>query len=358
MLRKILLPLLILVLFLTWAGTVRAGFGVSPPLIRNHQLSPGSTYKQEIMLLRSSAEEDLKAQVKLNAPEIASWISLDKEESFILPKGELQVPLVVTFKIPKGAELGNYTGSINVKIVPADEKNASGVAIALGARIDIDLALTNISHSDFLVRLVSVPDFERLGKPWNWKIWSPLFDKLFYKIKLVMSIENKGNVKTAPTRVSIEVWDLAKKNMLLKSEDRSVKKIKPFSTEEVTAEFPTTLPAGQYWAKIKIYKDQEIANYYEVAFSVIASGNSGGTHLGIWPWLVALAVVLIVLAVLILLIKIRFWRFFIWLILLPTRPVLKTIVQFFKAVNKKFWQWIARQAEKHKEKQGEEQEEK
>lgn len=349
MLKKILLPALIFVLFLTWATVVRAGFGVSPPLIKNHQLTPGSIYKQEIMLLRSSAEEDLKAQVKVDAPEIASWISIEQGESFILPKGELQVPLVVNFKIPKGAELGNYTGYINVKIVPVTDKGASGVAIALGARIDIDLALTNVSQSSFLVRLVSIPDFERLGRPWSWKFWAPLYDRLFYKIRLVMNIENKGNVKTSPSKVAIEVWDLSKKKMFQSSVDSSIKKIQPFSTEEAIAEFPTKLPVGQYWAKIRIYNGQEVVNYYEIAFTISNPGVLGGTSLGVWPWLVATAIILIIILLLAVLIKIRFWRFFVWLILLPTKPVLRKMIQFLQVANKKFWQWIAKQADKHKE---------
>jgi hypothetical protein len=349
MLRKIFLPALIILLFLAWAVSARAGFGVSPPLIRNHQLTPGSVYKQEIMLLRSSAEEDLKAEVKVDAPEISSWISLDRSESFIMPKGELQVPLVVTFKIPKGAELGNYNGYINVKIVPASEKGASGVAIALGARIDIDLALTNVYQSNFLVRLVSIPDIERLGRPWNLKVWAPLFDRLFYKIKLVMNIENKGNIEIAPSKVAIEVWDLSKKNLLQSSVTRSIEKIKPFSTSEIIAKFPAKIPAGQYWTKVKIYKGQEIVNYYEIAFSVAPSGVGGGTALGVWPWLVAAGIFLIIAVLIFLLIRIRFWRFFIWLILLPTKPVLKKIIQFLRAANKNFWRWIAKQADKHKD---------
>jgi hypothetical protein len=349
MLRKILLPLLVLVLFLSWATSVRAGFGVSPPLIQNHQLTPGSTYKQEIMLLRSDAAEDLKAELNIKASDIASWISVDQGNTFILPKGQLQVPMVVNFKIPSNAQLGNYTGYIDIKVSPAGSSGAGGVSIALGARIDIDLALTNVSQSNFLVRLVSLPDFERLGSPWSWKVWAPVFNHLFYKAKLVMNIENKGNVKTAPSKVAIEIWDLSKQKMLQSSVDKSIKKIDPFSTAAVTAEFPTLLPVGQYWAKIRIYKEQEIVNYYEVAFSITDPGVLGGNNLGIWPWLVAAGLILLALAVIFGLLKIRFWRFFIWLILLPTKPVLRTIITFLQTVNKNFWRWIVRQAEKHKD---------
>ncbi len=348
MLRKIFLSLLVLILFFTWANGVQAGFGVSPPVILNHQLTPGSTYKQEIMLLRSDAANDLQAEVSVNAPEIASWITLDQGTSFILPKGQLQVPMVVTFKIPNGAALGNYNGAIDVKVAPVGG-SGSGVSIALGARIDIDLALTNVSQADFLVRLVSIPDFERLGNPWDWKIWAPIFNGLFYKINVVMNIENKGNVKTAPSQVAIEVWDLAKQKMLQTSVDRSIKKVNPFSTGTVSASFPTHLPPGQYWVKVRIYKEQEVVNYYEIAFSIAQPGALGGNNLGVWPWLVAALIVLIILAIILLLVKIRFWRFFVWLVLLPTKPVLRIIINFFKTLNKRFWQWLVRQAEKHKE---------
>jgi hypothetical protein len=347
MLRKILLPLLVVVLFLSWAIAVQAGFGVSPPLIQNHQLTPGSIYKQEIMLLRSEAAEDLKADVKINAPEIASWISLDQGNSFILPKGKYQVPMVVTFKVPKGAQLGEYTGAMDVKVSQA--AGGGGVSIALGARIDIDLALTNVSQSKFLVRVISIPDFERLGSPWNWKTWAPIFNRLFYKIKVVMNIENQGNIKTAPSKVSIEIWDLAKQKKLETTIDSSVEKIAPFSTKAVTAKFVTHLGVGQYWAKVRIYNQQDVVNYYEIAFTIAAPGKGGGNDLGIRPWLVAAALILIALAIIALLIKIRFWRFFIWLILLPSRPILGATVNFFQTLNKNFWRWLVRQAEKHKD---------
>jgi hypothetical protein len=256
---------------LTVSQTVQkigGGFGISPPLIQNHQLTPGSTYKQEIMLLRGNPDEDSKVQVDIAGPEIYSWISIDKGNSFILPKGQYRVPIVVTFKVPMNAALGDYVGYMDIKVSSADESVASSASIALGSRVDIDLALTNIVQSDFLVRLISVPDFIISGSP---------------KIKVVMNLENKGNVKTAPSQVAIEVWDSSKQKMLQSSVDKSINQIDPFSTTAVTAEFPTNLPPGQYLAKIRVYKEQGVVNYYEIAFTIIASkitsGNTSSTTL-------------------------------------------------------------------------------
>lgn len=349
MLRK-LAPFLFLLLFFSWAQAAQAGFGVSPPRIKNHQLTPGSTYSVNIMLLRSSAEEDLKAQVKINSPEIESWIKIDKGGEFILPKGELQVPMTVTFNIPQNAELGNYTGNINVKVLPGGEK-ASGVSIALGARIDIDLALTNVSNANFLVRMVSVPDFEQLGPPWKWKLWSKVFEPLFYRLRVVMNVENTGNVKTAPSKVAVEIYDLTKAKLLESSEDKTLNKVKPFSVGEIVADFPTRLQNGQYWAKIKVYKENEIVNFYEIAFSVEKTGVLGASarSLGVWPWLVLAGLILLSVLIIVILIRIKFWRFFFFLILLPTKPLGKGLKNALVSINRRFWQWVNKQAERHKE---------
>jgi hypothetical protein len=349
MLKKIM-PFLILVLFIGWATPALAGFGVSPPRIKNHQLTPGSIYPVKIMLLRSSAEEELRAVVKIDAPEIESWIKLDKEDEFVLPAGELQVPMTVTFNIPKNAELGNYTGNINIKVLPKDR--GAGVSIALGARIDIDIALTNVSDPDFLVRTVSIPDFERLGSPWNWKFWSKIFDRFFYRIRIVANVENTSSVDTAPSKISLEVYDLAKNNLLESSEDKTMKKVKAFSTGSVEAAFPTKLATGQYWGKVKIYKENEVVNFYEIAFSVENPGvlGAGARSLGAGPWALLGGLIFVCVFVVVLLIRIRFWRFILALLLLPTKPLAKNVGAAASGVNKNFWKWIAKQAEKHKDK--------
>ncbi len=351
MFRKITQSLLILLLFLVWVNSARAGFGVSPPHIINHQLTPGSEYKEEIRLLRSSADEDLKAQVKINAPEIEDWISIDKDSEFVLPKGELQVPMMVTIAPPKDTELGNYEGHINVRVVPADSsQRKAGVSIALGARIDMDLALTNVTYADFLVRTVSVPDIEKLGKPWSFKAWSWMFEKFFYKTKAVMNIENTGNVRTAPTKVTFDVFDITKTKKLESHEDKTLKKVKPFSMDKVEAEFPTKLDVGQYWAEIRVYKGQKIVNYYQISFAVEEPGSLGGS-LGIWPWLILTFIFLLIGTVVILLIKGKFWRVFSIVAIILIKPFVFLLSKVWKGASDKFWGWIIEKAERYKKEQ-------
>lgn len=331
-------------IFIAGVNVAKAGFGISPPYVKSNQIVPGTHYEQKITLLRSSSEEDLKAEITVNAPEIKNWITINKGDSFLLPKGELQVPMTVNVDPPKNAELGNYQGYINIRIVPADEKKGSGVAIALGARIDVDLTLTNVTFADFLVRSVSIPSVERLGRPWNWKYWAPLYDWLFYKIRIAMNIENTGNVETAPSKVHLDVYDIGETKLLESTDDNDIEKLKPGVPEgqPLEAQLRTKLPKGQYWGRVKIYKDNEIINSYKIVFTVADPGELGAeaVKLGIWPWVVMGGLILLGLIIIIILVRIRIWKYFIFTIGFILKPVYKKFTGITSAIKAKFWKWI------------------
>ncbi len=134
--KKIILTTISLVLL---SGVVLAGFGVSPYLIRNYELYPGSFYEQEINLKRSEAELnlDLKAIVTIDALEIEDWITLYPGSEFILPVGQANVPMIVKINVPETAELKDYSGYIRANILSLEDH--TGVAISLGSRIELDL---------------------------------------------------------------------------------------------------------------------------------------------------------------------------------------------------------------------------
>jgi len=345
---KKIIAIFVLLLVLGQAKIALAGFGISPPYIKNTQLTPGSKYEQEITLLRSSAEDELTAEVKVNAPEIASWITIDKGTSFPLPKGQVQVPMLITINVPKNAELGSYKGSINVRISSgANAKN--GVAIALGARIDVDLSLTNVANADFIVRVASIQNIEMLKWPWN----LPIFNFFLHRVPVVLNIENIGNVKTGPSKVSLEVFDLTRNRVLESKVDTNVEQVDSFSSKEVKAYFRTKLGLGQYWGRIKIYKDETIVNSYEIAFTIGKPGEFG-QKMGLYPWVLAGIYLLIVIAILTLLIYFRSWRLAgrtIWSILillsLPFRPVARKTSTGWIDFKANFWRWIGNKASQY-----------
>ena len=343
------LPLLIFSwLFFGSAPSALAGFGISPPYLKNQQLAPGSKYEQNIMLLRSEAEEELKATVKINAPEIESWITIDKGYEFNLPKGQYQVPMAITVNVPKDAELGNYKGNINIKISSVGGSGGTGVSIALGARLDVDLVVTNVIYSDFIVRMASIPDFEMLSWPWNWNI----FSHFLHRTRVVLNIENLGNVKTAPSKVTLDTFDITKNRLLETASDNSLKEIEPFATAETTAYFPTELGVGQYWGRVKVYKGNTIINAYEIAFTIARPGELGKNNpsLGYYPWLLLGIYCLAALILVFSFFKFRLWRVSLkglLVLLSPLGYLLRKLGTLLRLTNISFWRWVAKKTSKY-----------
>lgn len=346
--NKSLIAVIILLGTLAVVRPIFAGFGISPPYVKNQQLVPGSKYEQQIVLLRSSAEDDLKATIKVNAPDIASWIVLNQGEEFVLPKGQVQVPMTVTVTVPPNAPLGNYKGSLNIRISSLKE-NAGGVAIALGARADIDLTVTNIDFADFMVRKVDIPNFEILKWPWNLSI----FSHFLHRATVVMNVENLGNVKIAPSKVTLEIYDISKTRLLESGSDTSIDKIAPFSVAETQAHFQTKLGVGEYWGRVNVYKDSTIMNTYDLAFVIAKPGElkGSGLSLGIYPWLLLLGYLSIFIIILASLLKIKIWRY-IWrlvviianILLIPVRPIVTKLADWLEIAKDAFWDWVGSKA--------------
>ncbi len=254
--KKAILIFSIASIILFSVNSALADFGISPPYVRNDKLIQGSHYEQKIILVRSDPTEDLKAEITIDVPGTEDWITIDKGLEFILPKGEKQMPIVVSVDVPKKAELGNYKGAIRVRTSSLKPPEEGTVAIALGGRIDVDLAVVEEEIFDFEVRSIKALDLDG-----GWKI------------EFLMTIKNTGNIESAPTKVHFDIYDI-KKEELLESVDNinQLEKIKPFETKEIVAEFPTELEKGNYWAQFKIFKNEEVVRRGEVPVTILSKG--------------------------------------------------------------------------------------
>ena len=74
---------LVLILSISLIMPTLAGFGVSPPYVKNERLDRGSHYEQKIILVRGDPIEDLKAEITIDVPGAQEWISIDKGTEFI-----------------------------------------------------------------------------------------------------------------------------------------------------------------------------------------------------------------------------------------------------------------------------------
>lgn len=256
-----------LLFFILSAEIARAGFGITPPYVRNTSLTRNSTYEQQILLVRGNPDSNQKAEIVVDAPGINDWIEIIEGETIPLPRGLQKVPMTVRVTVPRDADFNQYTGVIRIKTLPDDSALSQGaVNISLGAQVDINLTVIDRVIEDFRVRKIGVSDLNE-GKKLAW---------LYYpgKINFSMLIENTGNVDIAPSKIEFKIYDFAG-NVLLEETEQigSMKKVAPYATEEIMAEIPTRLPAGSYLARYKIYNGGTIKQEGDASLSILPPGT-------------------------------------------------------------------------------------
>ncbi len=244
-----------------------AGFGITPPYVRNVSLVRNSVYEQTILLVRSDPVGALKAQISIDVPGINDWITIAEGNEFLLPQGEQKVPMTVHVKVPDDAEFKNYLGNIRVKTVAADGAVGSGaVNISLGAQIDVDLSVIDKQIKDFRVRRIGINDLNE-GHKLGWLYFPG-------KIRFEMMLENTGNVDIAPSAVVFRIYDSTGQILLEETrQSNRIRKVKPFATDTVFAELPTRLPSGNYLARYQVMNDADIEQEGEINISVLPYGS-------------------------------------------------------------------------------------
>ncbi len=246
---------------------VYAGFGITPPYVKNTSLIRNSVYEQQILLVRGDPDAAQKAEISIDAPGFEDWIQVLEGDNVPLPKGEQKVPITVKVTVPDDAEFKNYVGAIRIRTVPDDGQVAAGaVSISLGALIDIDLTVIDKQIKDFRIRKVSAEDLNE-GSKLAW---------LFFpgKVRFNMLVENTGNVDIAPSKVELKIYDRTGKVLLEETKNiGKIKKIKPYATEEVTAEVPTRLPDGSYVVRYKVYNVDEVKQEGEFSINILPEGS-------------------------------------------------------------------------------------
>jgi len=249
------------------AETAYAGFGVTPPYVRTDRLTNNSEYVQEIILVRGDPAEDLKAEVTINVPGADEWISIDRGNEFVLPKGESKISMKVHIKVPENVEYGTYTGNIRIR-TSSLEQAQSGVSIALGAQIDVDLRVVD-EIADFEVRRVALSELEEGHSVW-WLDYPG-------RITFAMHIENTGNVEVAPSKVRFDIYDRQGVELLESVENTNkIDRVKPFETKKVEAYLPTRLSPGGYLVKYYIYKRDTIVRSGELTLSILPEDKVPG----------------------------------------------------------------------------------
>lgn len=266
--RFSILAILVPVLFMgTGISEALAGFGITPPYVRNTSLTRNSTYEQQILLVRSETNVAQKAEITIDAPEIESWIQVVEGSEISMPRGVQKVPMTVKIQVPDDAEFRDYEGSIRIRTVPEDgEVAAGGVSISLGALVDIDLSVIDREIRDFRIRKISTSDLNE-GTKVGW---------LFFpgKIEFDMLLENTGNIEVSPSNVEFRIFDRTGRVLLEETTHLGrIDTVPPYGTETVTAEIPTRLPAGSYIARYRIFNGDEVKQEGDLSLNILPAGT-------------------------------------------------------------------------------------
>lgn len=254
---------------------VLAGFGITPPYVKNTSLTRNSTYQQRIFLVRSDPVNDLLVDVFIDVPGINDWFTIEQGNQFLMPRGEVKVPMLVNVLVPEDAEFTNYRGAIRVRTSNADGSRTGegAVSIALGAQIDVDLTIIDKEIFDFRVRKIGISDLNA-GRKVGWLYFPG-------KIEFEILLENTGNIHVAPSRVEFDIYDPTGTTLLEQTENTNkINTVPPFGTEEVVAELPTRLEPGSYIARYRIYNLDEVKQEGEVSLSIVPYGSVAAAGYG------------------------------------------------------------------------------
>src|SRR6056297_1809248 len=253
---------------------LHAGFGITPPYVRNSSLTRNAIYEQQILLVRGDPSSAQVAEINIDAPELAGWIEIVGGNTIELPVGLQKIPMTVQVRVPADAEYKDYSGALRIRTVPAGDTLAKGsVNISLGARVDIDLTVIDKRIEDFRVRKISLADLNE-GSKVAW---------LFFpgKIRFDMLLENTGNVEIAPSKVEFKIYDKTGTTQLEEVTNiGNIDTIAPYDTDTVTAELPTRLPAGSYIARYRIYNGEELKQEGDLSLNILPEGTSQAAGFG------------------------------------------------------------------------------
>jgi hypothetical protein len=276
--KKFLLVVLASFFFLQISvSETEAAFGISPAEITIDYLSPGMEVDKEFLISRTELNSDADIVVEPDIPGADSWVKIDPDVAFTIPKGQRTKTMKVVITVPQNAPYKSYEGYLNVKVGGVGK--TSGVTVVEGVAISVNLSVTKEKISKMLIRKIEIPTTEE-GKP----------------IRLLVSIENQGNQEIKPDKFSL----LVKNSFgieVMNSEYTKLANVSPGKLEDAVAEFENKLTKGEYKADVSItYNGQEIKKG-TIAFRVEkkqefkSAGLNGKTNLKILVFLLSIVLV-------------------------------------------------------------------
>ncbi|MDP3882567.1 MAG: hypothetical protein Q8Q48_00740 [Candidatus Staskawiczbacteria bacterium] len=248
--------LLFSIILLCFASPAFAGLGISPSdwVEKNGLL--GQQIEKTFTISRSDDEEDLYFTSEITG-ELTDWIRIENGNSFVMPKGQQQLPVNIILNIPETAEKKEYKGEIRLK--SSSKAAQSGqVGVLLSALIRIDLTVSDKPFLSYDVLQIEIPTQETGNA-----------------VNVILKIWNKGNVLAKPTKLTADIFDkfnTTKIDSFTLTDFSAVTGVIPFSEGEIKLQIPIQLKPEQYWANISVYQDEKVLKSDDVTFDIVEAG--------------------------------------------------------------------------------------
>lgn len=233
-------------------------FGVSPPFINASNLLKGSRFEQTIYLVQDQPNRDLRIQVNFDINEkVRDWFVFNEGKKIIIPKGVRQFPLKVEINIPKDADLGYYSGSLDFVGLPNEAEGQ--ITIALGVSVAINMTVGTDISRDFKVVYVKPLDIE--------EGWAP---------RASVKVNNLGNISESFDGATAEILDkFGGARLAYIQLNNGFKEVPAFTSAENIIEFPIDLHLGlgQYWMGVSLFKEDKVVATEKAIFNVLKKGS-------------------------------------------------------------------------------------
>lgn len=236
-----------------------AGIGNSPAWIKNDHVLPGMSFNEVINVNRTDATNKAKLDITMTGnADLIKWITIVNKDNLVFKKGQKQLPMTVSFTIPKNAEIKTYSADIYGNLTDLGAKPALKgieVAIVLGIHVPVKLTVVGKQITDYNVSGISVGPQKDTG---------PLF--------ISMNITNTGNTGLSSLKGKVTVYDTSGTKVLESFDFLPLSEaIAPEETKTEKMIFSDYVPpVGKYWIDINAINGAKSA--YHDRFLLITKG--------------------------------------------------------------------------------------
>jgi len=222
---------------------------VSPASIILDGVLPDTTYPVHVNIGRSNTSSTATINITSESQPIKDWFISNPDIPTTFYPGENKIDIPLFISIPKDAIVGRYDGQLNISLIESNDKDSQSFLKNLIAhRIPIEICVTDKTQQKMRVERIQINQaaIEQSNENSN---------KSIGVLLLKINLTNLGNARTSLKKISIDIYDEAKNNILTRlSTNQEFPLIDPLNSTSAEVIIRGDLPThGNYIAVIRVF---------------------------------------------------------------------------------------------------------